>query len=214
MNSFYALIAVGLDAARIAFSKSKIEKKAVSAVAAAVVGVGLLCLPIESVQANHGQSSVPIVSEVIVDGYDFFSDGFFDMEVVHSSGSGAQWATPKYCWSGVIYDPRTFQGPVWRWVNAEDYSFVAGLREGFHSEEPEKPWDRNQYYHPAYLWEYYICKIVAKKPGTTEMDKSFGWVEVWFFAGGIDPATGEILPPSVSVQDSEGNWYYPTLTIR
>ena len=38
MNSIFAIIAVGLDAARIAFSKSKIEKTA----AAVVVGIGLL----------------------------------------------------------------------------------------------------------------------------------------------------------------------------
>ena len=52
MKSYLALIAVGLDAARIAFSKSKIEKKAVSAVAAAVVGIGLFMAPMESAQAQ------------------------------------------------------------------------------------------------------------------------------------------------------------------
>ena len=67
MKSYLALIAVGLDAARIAFSKSKIEKKAVSAAAAAVVGVGLLCLPIESVQAQSSTySQCPEVVNVVV----------------------------------------------------------------------------------------------------------------------------------------------------
>ena len=42
------------------------SKKAVSAVAAAVVGVGLLCSPIESAQANHGQSTIPVVTEFCV----------------------------------------------------------------------------------------------------------------------------------------------------
>ena len=73
MKLFIALIAVGLDAARIAFSKSKIEKKAVSASAAAVVGVGLLCLPIESVQ---GQVLSPShVSGVSVETVDLGGDG-------------------------------------------------------------------------------------------------------------------------------------------
>ena len=44
MKSFYALIALGLDAARIAFSKSKIEKTA-AAVVVGVVGIGLLLAP-------------------------------------------------------------------------------------------------------------------------------------------------------------------------
>ena len=48
MNSFYALIAVGLDAARIAFSKSKIKETA----AAVVVGVGLLVGSTGAVQAE------------------------------------------------------------------------------------------------------------------------------------------------------------------
>ena len=43
MNPFIAIIALGLDAARIAFQRSKIEKKAVSAVAAAVLGADGVC---------------------------------------------------------------------------------------------------------------------------------------------------------------------------
>ena len=43
------------------------SKKTVSAAAAAVVGVGLLCSPIDSVQANHGQSTVPTVLSVDID---------------------------------------------------------------------------------------------------------------------------------------------------
>ena len=44
MKHFIAIIAAGLDAVRIAFSKSKIEKTA-AAVVAGVVGVGLLASP-------------------------------------------------------------------------------------------------------------------------------------------------------------------------
>ena len=80
MKSIYALIAAGLGAARIAFSKSKIEKKAVSAAAAAVseskkavsavvaavVGIGLFLAPMEKAQANHGQSGIPVVTELCI----------------------------------------------------------------------------------------------------------------------------------------------------
>ena len=67
MNPFIALIAVGLDAARIAFSKSKIEKKAVSAAAAAVVGIGLFLAPMESVQAQESPYyHCPEVLDVVV----------------------------------------------------------------------------------------------------------------------------------------------------
>ena len=62
------------------------SKKAVSATAAAVVGVGLLCSPIESVQANHGD--IPVVSSVSLDGcftpfpfddvFDWKLSGLFD----------------------------------------------------------------------------------------------------------------------------------------
>ena len=152
--------------------------------AAVLVGIGLLASPMEQAEAD-----VPI------------------------SGSGAQWATPKYCWSGVFYDfGREFDGlDPWKWENAEDYSFNLGFSLGLHSDDPWKP-EINRYYHPAGLWEYYICKIVAKKPGTTEMDKSFGWVDVWFFTGGIG-SDGEIFPPSAYVYDSDGNYYYVDLAI-
>ena len=43
------------------------SKKAVSAVAAAVVGIGLFLAPMEKAQANHGQSNVPIVFSVDID---------------------------------------------------------------------------------------------------------------------------------------------------
>ena len=42
------------------------SKKAVSAAAAAVVGIGLLTAPIDSAQANHGQSSIPVVIDFSV----------------------------------------------------------------------------------------------------------------------------------------------------
>ena len=93
VNSLSALIAVGLDAARIAFSKSKIEKKAVSATAAAVVGVGLLCSPIESAQAQSSNPAPPTVSSVTLTSeeasdYELNSGGFTVSVRLDLGGSG------------------------------------------------------------------------------------------------------------------------------
>ena len=64
-----------------------------------------------------------------------------------------------------------------------------------------------------FITTIYVCKIVAKKPGTTKMDKSFGWVEVWFFTG-YYYQNGYYDPPSAYVYDSEGNFYEVDLTIE
>ena len=64
-------------------------KKAVSAAAAAVVGVGLLCSPIESVQANHGD--IPVVLSVSLDNCFFptpFDPPVFDWKL---SGVSDHW---------------------------------------------------------------------------------------------------------------------------
>ena len=53
MKPLFAIIAGGLDAVRIAFSKSKIEKTAAVGVAA-VVGIGLLASPF-LLRANDGE---------------------------------------------------------------------------------------------------------------------------------------------------------------
>ena len=64
-------------AAVVAFVVSE-SKKAVSATAVAIVGIGLLSAPVEQVQA---QSSLPIVSEVILSDFDFTSSGWFTVEI-------------------------------------------------------------------------------------------------------------------------------------
>ena len=186
-------------------------QKEASTAAALLAGLGLLGAPIESVQ-----SAIPKVTEVILTDWALDSDSFFRMEVVHSSGSGFQWFTPKYCWSGVYFDWNRHFGLLddpWKWVNAEDYSFVDGARRGYHSSRPEKPGPQ-LYYHPANLWDYYICKIVPLNPFTGKIDKSFGWIEVWFWTGWRDPISGRFYPPSAYVYDSEGNFYHVDLTIK
>ncbi len=65
MNSFYALIAVGLDAARIAFSKSKIKETA-AAVVVGVVGIGLLFAPSAVGQTSSRSFLSPYVNSIEV----------------------------------------------------------------------------------------------------------------------------------------------------
>ena len=77
MKSFIALIAVGLDAARIAFSKSKIKETA----AAVVVGVGLL---VGSTGDVHGQGGVecdPPIYDVCFHKSNWTSAGYATMYV-------------------------------------------------------------------------------------------------------------------------------------
>lgn len=55
--------------------------------------------------------------------------------------------------------------------------------------------------------------MVAKNPVTGDMDKSFGWVEVWFYTG-YYYQNGEYVPPCAFVSDSDGNFYEVDLTIE
>ena len=135
--------------------------------------------------------------------WSFSSSGRFDMEVVHSSGSGV-WSEPKLRWSGIYTFSWVPRG--WKWIDAESVRF-----------DPHNPWlfyrynhgspKHANYYYPGNLWDYYICKIV---PGGS---KSSDWIEVWFWTGGVD-SDGEIFPPSAFVYDSEGNFYSVDLTIE
>lgn len=67
---------------------------------------------------------------------------------------------------------------------------------------------------PAFRWDYYICKIVAKNSATGKMDKSFGLVEVWFYMGDYYFWTDSYASLSAYVYDSEGNFYEVDLTIE
>ena len=82
------------------------SKKAVSATAVAIVGIGLLSAPVEQVQA---QSSLPVVSEVVLSDFDFSSSDWFTVEIDVEIPS--TWVNgTKYCWSG-LYN-RTSLGGV------------------------------------------------------------------------------------------------------
>ena len=71
MKSYFAMIAYGLDAVRIAFSKSKIKETA-AAVVVGVVGIGLLASPF-LVQADETDKA-PVVTCIWVENHG--SSGF------------------------------------------------------------------------------------------------------------------------------------------
>ena len=182
-----------------------LTQKEASTAAAVLAGIDLLAAPME--QQAQAQSDLP---EVILWDWDIMTSGEFDIEVVHSGGSGTAWVWPKYCWSGGYKKVPRSWGPSVRWINAEDYDYFDGIDDGVHSNDPSH---KDEYYHPAFRYDYYICKIVAKNPATGEMDKSFGWVEVWFYTGEYY-TNGEYIPPSAYVYDSEGNFYEVDLTLE
>lgn len=110
-----------------------LTQKEASAAVAVLVGIGLLCA-----STKQAQAAVPGVSEVIVSGWVVFNSGRFDMEVVHSEGSGPQWDFIKYCWSGIDRVSVEEDPHGWKWRNAEDYdNFEKGEEAGLHSESSE-----------------------------------------------------------------------------
>lgn len=68
----------------------------------------------------------------------------YDMEVVHSAGSGRQWAEVKYCWSGIYgrwlsqLPNGTYVRADHEWINAEDYDFWEGQDLGYHNSTLKK----------------------------------------------------------------------------
>ena len=73
MNTNY--FRFNLLAAVVAAGVSK-SKKAVSATAVAIVGIGLLAAPIGA----QAQSSLPVVSKVVLSDFDFSSFGWFTVK--------------------------------------------------------------------------------------------------------------------------------------
>ena len=101
---------------RAAVSKSK---EAAPAVAAAVVGIGLLSALIHQTQT---QSSLLVVFEAILTDWDMFTSGKFDMEVIYSDGDSV-WSDIKHCWSGIYEVSLNEDSRGWKWVNAENYDY-------------------------------------------------------------------------------------------
>lgn len=82
-----------------------------------------------------------------------------------------------------------------------------------HTSYPYRSFGVFLYYHPAFHYDYYICKMVPRIPGTNKIDLDGGWVEVWFFTGEYY-TNGKYVPPSAFVSDSEGNFYEVDLTLE
>ena len=119
MNSFYALIALGLDVFRIAFSKSKIKETA----AAVVVGIGLLVGLTGDVQAACN----PPVFDVCfhkTSGGGWSADGYVGMDIQFKSKSGQ---TYEVVWSGlkrvIVWD---WRGPRREFTREDRSTFVSG----------------------------------------------------------------------------------------
>ena len=190
-------------AAVVAIAVSE-SKKAVSATAVAIVGIGLLSAPVEQVQA---QSSLPVVSEVILSDFDFTSSGWFTVEIDVKIPS--TWVNgAKYCWSG-LYN-RTSLGGV-RWVDSERFSFYDAWIAGFLTFDYEH---YLEFYHSAYsLYEIYACKMVPHDPraGDESHRSSPEWVEVCIFP--VYTAFGSVFFPAAFVYDSNGNYYSVPVTI-
>ena len=157
--------------------------------AAAVVGVGLLCLPIESVQGQ----SVSTVTQVDLDSFSFISAGELRMSL---SVSGSFSRIPLFFWSGIY---GVFED--WSWVS------VTGSSEDIRKNRLALGTAQLQpYYYPGNRGDYYVCRFGYFDEGFS-IDEDSGWVEVWVCTGSANSS------PSAYVYDSDGNFYYVDLAI-
>ena len=127
-------------AACVAASVSQ-SKKAVSAAAATIVGIGLLTAPIDSAQANHGQSFVPTVFSVDIDCYsddfvvswtlstDRWPDGHFSnvsyLDGCFYEGGYTIVTLVPAIWNGTSWVPDFDVGQwiqIWVWMEVSDDS--------------------------------------------------------------------------------------------
>ena len=101
MKSLYALIALGLDAARIAFSKSKIKETAASVVVG-VVGVGLLFAPSAVGQTSSRSFLSPYVNSIEV-----HNEGSAGFSISLDVGSGWEaFGGAAFCYPVPDSDPK------------------------------------------------------------------------------------------------------------
>ena len=170
-------------------------KKAVSAAAAAVVGVGLLCSPIESAQA---QSGIPTVTEVDLDSFSFITAGPLVMSLSLENTS-FRTRIPIFHWSGIYGDA----------VDEWDWLSVTGSPEDWRYARSNLGPAQLSYYYPGNRGDYYVCRFGYLDTDSDDLliDEDEGWVEVWVYTGS---ATSD---PSAYVYDSDGGFYYVDLAI-
>ena len=194
VKSLYALIAAGLDVARIAFSKSKIEKKAVSSAAAAVVGVGLLCSPIESVQGQSNPAPPAVSSVTLTQDEASDSDWTSKFSIsVRLDIGGSGWC---------VYIPGTGicsigHGSLWAIFDDlqtsgsfdTDHGYFGGFSAGGFSAHAGGG--------------YYRVKMFPRDHSTTS------WIELWIY---VNPLTGSV--DAWVESDSAGNSYSVSISVN
>ena len=194
MKSFIALIAVGLDAARIAFSKPKIEKKAVSAVVAAVVGIGLFLAPMEKAQGQSSNPAPPTVSSVTLTSeeasdYELNSGGFTVSVRLNLGGSGWCVYIPgrgvcTIARGSLVADFRDLQSSKGDWAT---YGLAFNFSKTFST-------------HVG--GGYYL---VDMRP----LNHPESWIELWIY---VNPLTGSV--DAWVEDDSAGSYYSVDISVR
>ena len=182
------------------------SKKAVSAVAAAVVGIGLFLAPMEKAQAQLSGSGMATVSQVNLSEFSFGSADDLVMSLYLVYGSGMTVVLDTFYWSGIYGDDED-----WSWIS------VTGTREDFRTYRASH-FPVQTYYYPGNRSDYYVCRFgyvdfdapVGGGVSGYPIDEDLGWVEVWVWTGnGGYGSSG----PSAYVYDSDGNFYYVDLSI-
>ena len=170
------------------------SKKAVSAVAAAVVGIGLFLAPMEKAQAQGHRLGT--VTQVDLDSFSFIVAGDLDMSISFDFGSAF---APVFHWSGIYWGD---SGWTWKSIDGGLENFLAGYVSVL-------PFQVTPYYYPGSRSDYYVCRFGPVGPvgSGLSIDESAGWVEVWVWTG---TATHS---PSAYVYDSDGNSYDVDLAI-
>ena len=166
-------------------------------VAAAVVGIGLFLVPMESAQGQFSGSGMSTVTQVDLDSFSFVGAGELRMSLSISHGS--VFIIPVFYWSG-IYGNAAY----WAWKS------IDGDREDYFGRFVSLgPAQVKSYYYPGNRGDYYVCRFGPNDwdVSTPSVDESAGWVEVWVWTG---TATSS---PSAYVYDSDGNFYYVDLSI-
>ena len=170
--------------------------------AAAVVGIGLFLAPMEKAQAQFTGSGMGTVTQVDLDGFSFLVAGEVKMSFSYSFGSHL--FLPVSYFSGIYGNSQSWE---WKSIDGALQNYLDGyvVSPGF--SQTQTP-----YFYPGNRGDYYVCRFGPVDSFSTDpgifIDEDEGWIEIWVWTG---TATDS---PSAFVYDSEGNFYYPILTIK